>query len=126
MVEQKLRKDAARNRGLLLKAGRELFAERGLDATLNDVAHRAGVGVGTAYRRFSDKSELIDAIHVQQVAELEAILADALSCSDPWDGLVLYLEGSLRLQARDLGMAQSLSGQPARPARICAITRSWA
>ena len=115
MVEQKLRKDAARNRGLLLKAGRELFAERGLDATLNDVAHRAGVGVGTAYRRFSDKSELIDAIHVQQVAELEAILADALSCSDPWDGLVLYLEGSLRLQARDLGMAQILSGQHARP-----------
>lgn len=115
MGETTLRKDAARNRDLLLKAGRELFAERGLDATLNDVAHRAGVGVGTAYRRFADKDELIDAIHVQQVAELEAILNEALACPGPWEGLVLYLERSLAIQARDLGMAQILSGQHARP-----------
>lgn len=118
MGDKALRKDAARNRDLLVKAGRELFAERGLGATLNDVAHHAGVGVGTAYRRFTDKDELIDAIHVQQVQELEEILNDALSCTDPWEGLVHYLERSLAVQAHDLGMAQILSGQHSRPEKF--------
>ena len=53
--EQKLRKDAAANRERLLAAGRDLFARHGLGITLNDVAHHAGVGVGTAYRRFANK-----------------------------------------------------------------------
>ncbi|RZL84692.1 MAG: TetR/AcrR family transcriptional regulator [Rhodococcus sp. (in: high G+C Gram-positive bacteria)] len=110
-----LRKDAARNRERLLAAGREVFAQRGLEATLNDVAHHAGVGVGTAYRRFANKEELIDAILVQQVEELEAILADALAEPDPWEGLVQYLERSLDVQAKDRGMAQVFSGQYARP-----------
>ncbi|MEV6592400.1 TetR/AcrR family transcriptional regulator [Streptomyces acidicola] len=115
MGDTTLRKDVARNRDLLLKADRQLFAERGLDATLNDVAHRAGAGVGTAYRRFADKDELIEAIYVQQVEELEAVLHEALACPDPWDGLVLYLERSLAVRAQDLGMAQILSGQYRRP-----------
>ncbi|MFW6186460.1 MAG: TetR/AcrR family transcriptional regulator, partial [Actinomycetota bacterium] len=95
MTEQTLRKDAARNRERLIAAGRELFAQRGLGATLNDVAHHAGVGVGTAYRRFANKEELIEAIWQQQVDELEAILRAALAAPDPWEGLVLYLERSL-------------------------------
>lgn len=115
MEEPKLRKDAARNRERLLAAGREVFAQRGLEATLNDVAHHAGVGVGTAYRRFANKEALIDSILVQQVEELEAILAEALAEPDPWEGLVLYLERSLAIQAKDRGMAQVLSGQFAQP-----------
>jgi AcrR family transcriptional regulator len=114
-VTEVLRKDAARNRERLLTAGRELFARLGLDATLNDVAHHAGVGVGTAYRRFANKEELIDAIWRQQVEELEAILHEALDTADPWDGLVLYLERSLHTQARDRGIAQILSGRRLQP-----------
>ena len=57
-----LRKDAALNRERLLAAASELFAERGLNVTLNDIAHHAGVGVGTAYRRFANKEEVIDAL----------------------------------------------------------------
>lgn len=57
-----LRKDAERNRQRVLEAARELFAQRGLEATLNDVAHHADVGVGTVYRRFATKQELLDAI----------------------------------------------------------------
>lgn len=110
-----LRKDAARNRDRLLTAGRELFAQRGLDASLNDVAHHAGVGVGTAYRRFANKEELIDAIWLQQLDELETILHDALSAEDPWEGLVTYLEGALAIQAKDRGIAQLLSGRRVRP-----------
>ena len=111
----RLRKDAAANRERLLAAGRKLFALRGLDATLNDVAHEAGVGVGTAYRRFANKDELIDAILVRQAEELEAILDDALAKEDPWTGLVHYLEGSLAIQATDRAMAQIFSGRHARP-----------
>lgn len=111
MIEQALRKDAARNRDLLIAAGRDLFARRGLAATLNDVAHHAGVGVGTAYRRFANKEELIEAIWQQQVDELETVLREALAAPDPWEGLVLYLEKSLAAQARDRGMAQMLAGR---------------
>lgn len=111
MTEPKLRRDAARNRERLLAAGREVFAARGLGATLNDVAHHAGVGVGTAYRRFANKEELIDAILVQQVEELLAILDEALADPDPWAGLVSYLERSLAIQAKDRAVAQVFTGQ---------------
>jgi AcrR family transcriptional regulator len=124
MEEPKLRKDAARNRERLLVAGRELFAQHGLEVSLNDVAHHAGVGVGTAYRRFSNKDELIDAIHVRQAEELEAILNDALAEPDPWDGVVSYLERSLAIQAKDRGMAQILSGRHTQPQPIRLEPRS--
>src|SRR4051794_26930527 len=61
-TETGLRRDAERNRQRILEAARELFAERGLGVTLNDVAHHAGVGVGTVYRRFPDKELLIDTL----------------------------------------------------------------
>ncbi|MCH6470754.1 TetR/AcrR family transcriptional regulator [Sinomonas terrae] len=111
MTEQVLRKDAARNRERLIAAGRDLFAHGGLDVTLNDVARHAGVGIGTAYRRFTNKEELIDAIWEQQVDEMESILRDALGTPDPWEGLVLYLERSLDAQARDRGLAEILAGR---------------
>ncbi|MBT2547645.1 TetR/AcrR family transcriptional regulator [Arthrobacter sp. ISL-65] len=115
MTDVKLRKDAALNRARLLEAGREVFAQRGLDATLNDVAHYAGVGVGTAYRRFANKEDLIDAIRCQQDSELEAILNESLAMDDPWDALVHYLEKSLALHVRDRGMAELLTGRRVRP-----------
>ena len=72
-----LRKDAARNRALLVAAAREVFASRGLDATLDDVARHANVGVGTAYRHFANKYELAGAI-LDQV--MDEVVADAQSC----------------------------------------------
>src|SRR5690625_8045309 len=109
MEEPKLRKDAARNRERLLAAGREVFAQQGLEATLNDVAHHAGVGVGTAYRRFANKEELIEAIHTRQVEELEAILSQALAQPDPWRGQGLDLEQALQQQASATGMGPNQS-----------------
>ncbi|MBM7366381.1 TetR/AcrR family transcriptional regulator [Gordonia hydrophobica] len=114
-TDQHLRKDAAANRERLLVAGRALFAQRGLGVTLNDVAHHAGVGVGTAYRRFANKEELIDAILERQNEEMEQILHEALVHPNPWDGLVQYLEQSLALQTRDRGMAQIFAGRHGRP-----------
>lgn len=106
-----LRRDAEENRQRLLQAGREVFGEQGLDATLHDVAHRAGVGIGTAYRRFANKEQLIDAILAEQVDELEAALRDALAEPDAWTGLVVYLERALAIQAKDRAISQILSGR---------------
>src|SRR5690348_5121309 len=61
-TERPLRVDAARNRARILAAAAEVFAERGLDVTLDDIAAHAGLGVGTVYRRFADREALVDAL----------------------------------------------------------------
>ncbi|MDQ1672553.1 MAG: hypothetical protein QOC98_1115, partial [Frankiaceae bacterium] len=81
MTEAPLRRDAARNRERLLTAASELFAERGLNVTLNDIAHRAGVGVGTAYRRFANKEEVIDALFEQRLQDVIAVAHEALAAT---------------------------------------------
>src|SRR5919199_6062316 len=92
---RELRKDAARNRQRLLDAASELFAARGLDVTLNDIAHHAGVGVGTAYRRFANKEEVIDALFEQRLNEVATRAEAALTDPDAWHGLTSFLEQSL-------------------------------
>src|ERR1043166_2555480 len=83
-TDQPLRKDAERSRQRVLGAARELVAERGLGRTLNDVAHHAGVGVGTVYRRFPDKEVLIDTLFQEQLDEWARIYTQGLADPDPW------------------------------------------
>lgn len=115
-----LRRDAARNRVRLLTAARELFADQGFDVSLDEIARHAGVGVGTAYRRFANKSELLDALFAEQTVELAAAADACLADPDPWHGLVTYLERSLALQLRDKGLAQIISGD-----RISVEQHDW-
>lgn len=104
-----LRRDAAINRERLLAAARELFASRGLDVTLNDIAHHAGVGVGTAYRRFANKEEIIDALFEEGLQGIAAVANEALARPDAWEGLVLFLERSLDMQFGDRGLNQIMN-----------------
>src|SRR6201747_135225 len=99
-----LRKDAAENRERLLTAASELFAERGLNVTLNDIAHHAGVGVGTAYRRFANKEEVIDALFEQRLMEVASVAQESLDDPDAWRGLVSFLERALHLRHGDQGL----------------------
>src|SRR3954464_12088586 len=87
-----LRKDAARNRALLVQAGREVFAERGLEASLDDVARPAGLGVGTAYRHFANKFELARAIFTEAIEEIVDTARAAAAMDDAWAGIVAFLE----------------------------------
>jgi AcrR family transcriptional regulator len=103
-----LRADAERNRQRLLAAAKELFAERGLDVTLDEIARRAGVGTGTAYRRFPNKDALIEALMVDRINELGAIAQECLEEPDPWRGLTGYFERSLALQVADRGLKDVL------------------
>lgn len=103
-----LRADAERNRQRLLAAAKDLFATRGLDVTLDEVARHAGVGTGTAYRRFPNKDALIDALMVDRIGEVAAIAEACLADPDPWRGLTGFFEGALALQAADRGLKEVL------------------
>jgi AcrR family transcriptional regulator len=113
-----LRKDAERNRERVLDAARELFAEQGLGVTLNDIAHHAGVGVGTVYRRFPDKAKLLDELFEEQVSELVTLLEDGLADPDPWRGFTGYLTRNLELQSRDRAFREILLETPDGTERI--------
>jgi AcrR family transcriptional regulator len=104
-----LRRDAAINRERLLDAARELFAEQGLHVSLNDIAHHAGVGVGTAYRRFANKEEVIDALFEEGLQDIAAAAQEALAEPDSWSGLVQFLERSLHMQFGDRGLNEIMN-----------------
>lgn len=103
-AQRPLRRDAERNRQRILAAAGEVFAERGMAATLDDVAHRAGLGVGTVYRRFPNKESLAAALFAQRMDEVAELAAAALARSDSWLGLCDLLEGLCELFARDRGL----------------------
>ncbi len=99
--ERPLRRDAERNRQRILDAARELFTERGLAVSLNDIAHHAGVGVGTVYRRFPDRVQLIEALFEQRLEQIRELLEAALADPDPWQAFIRFHEQGLELQAAD-------------------------
>lgn len=90
-ISRPLRADAERNRKRILEAASEVFATRGLDVSLDEIAAHAGVGVGTVYRRFADRDALIDALFEAKVAEVADRAREALTFEDPWEGFVMFL-----------------------------------
>ena len=109
-AERPLRRDAARNRERILAAAGEVFATRGLEVTLDDIAHHAGVGVGTVYRRFRDKEQLIDALFDERMDAVVAAAENALARGRP--------------VARPRGLLQRASSSSSRPTAACASSRS--
>src|SRR5919202_1589992 len=77
--ERRERKDAQRNMERVLRAAHALFAERGADVTMEEVARRAGVGVGTIYRRFPSKEHLFAAVSHAACADMHHCLIEAAS-----------------------------------------------
>jgi AcrR family transcriptional regulator len=105
------RKDSSRNRALLVAAAREVFAERGLGVTLDDIAERAGLGTGTAYRHFRNKHEIAAEVLADATQQIVSDAEHALSIDDPWLAVVSFFEATARRQAADRGLYQSLAGQ---------------
>ncbi len=104
--ERPLRRDAARNRELILETAAEVFAELGLDAGYDEIARRAGIGVGTVYRRFPERSELVQALFETRIDEMVAIGEEAASMPDAWDGLTWFFEKSVEKQVADRGLKE--------------------
>ncbi|MGA8458463.1 MAG: helix-turn-helix domain-containing protein [Streptosporangiaceae bacterium] len=103
-----LRADAERNRQRILAAAAELFTERGLEPSLDDVARHAGVGVGTVYRRFPDKASLADALFDERIDALVALAEQAQAEPDAWAALVSFLERSGEMLVSNRGLRQIL------------------
>jgi AcrR family transcriptional regulator len=99
-----LRSDARRNRERLVATARELFASEGVDVPVEEIVHRAGLGMGTLYRHFPTKEELIDAVLEEAFAELVELAEHAAEEDDAWAGLTGFLEEALARHAGNHGL----------------------
>ncbi len=115
---RRLRADAARNRAAIIDAAREVFAEHGLDAPLEEIANRAGVGIATLYRRFPAREQLVAAALVEKVIQYAAIADEAQAAADPWAGFAGFVQRICELQAADRGLSDLLSMTLAADERI--------
>ena len=106
---RRLRVDAERNRVALLTAAREVFAEQGLEAPLEEIALRAGVGIATLYRRFPTRGQLVAAALVDKIAQYAEAAEQALAIPDAWAGFASFVERICELQADDRGLSDLLS-----------------
>ncbi len=104
-----MRADARRNREALVAAARAVFGAKGVDAPLDEIARRAEVAIGTLYNRFPTRADLVEAAFLPTLEQAQAISDEALACADPWDGFVLYLERSVRMQVTDRGFTEVCS-----------------
>ena len=121
--ERPLRRDAERNRQRILDAARVVFADRGLSGSHDDIAREAGVGVGTVYRRFPDKEQLIDALFEERIQEIADVARAATGHPDPWEALVGFLMRTQELQSQDRGLKELVLGG-ARGAERAVAARS--
>jgi AcrR family transcriptional regulator len=117
-LDRPLRADAERNRTKILEAAAKVFAERGLDATLDDVAAAAGVGVGTVYRRFADKDALIGALFENGVDEIADLAGSAIEMENSWNALVWFLEEALQRQCSNRGLREVVAGSSYAEGRL--------
>jgi AcrR family transcriptional regulator len=112
LAERALRADARRNHEAVISAAKKLFADQGLDAQMPDIAKAAKVGVGTVYRHFPTKDDLIAALAVERFERLAENVREALDGDDPWDGLCDFIRFAARLQADDRGLCEVMGSRP--------------
>jgi AcrR family transcriptional regulator len=110
--ERPLRADARRNREKVLAAARAVFSENGRDAQMDDVARRAGVGVGTVYRHFPTKEALIEALMVDSFQAIAAQAEAALEVEDPWDAFTCVLSRGAEIMAADRALSEVFASIP--------------
>jgi AcrR family transcriptional regulator len=106
-ADRPLRSDAKRNRELLTVAARAAFAEKGTAASLEDIARRAQVGVGTLYRHFPTRQALLEAVYVDEVEALCRSAAD-FADREPWDALVLWFDRFVDYVATKRALAEEM------------------
>jgi len=100
--------EARRNDRAVLDAARDVFSAQGADAPISAVAERAGVGVGTLYRRYGSKTELLQRMCVLAMEQGIEAAGEALEADDPWTGLCGYIRACVEMRSGALG---SLAGQ---------------
>ncbi|ALO99754.1 TetR family transcriptional regulator [Streptomyces hygroscopicus subsp. limoneus] len=110
-----VRADAQRNAARVLAAARRAVASTGLDVSYHEIAREAGVGVGTVYRRYPERDQLMAAVLSDILTELIDTAHQALDCDDAWEGFSLLFTGLALRTAQNAGLSGSLDqhGGPA-------------
>lgn len=121
-----LRRDAQRNRERIVASARLLFARDGLEASVEDVTRDAGVGMGTLYRHFATKEELIDAVLEESFEELVEVAEAAVAEDDAWAGFTGFMEAALQRYAANRGLKDVLAGSEHGRRRARAMRRRLA
>ena len=103
------RADARRNYEKVLAAAREAFAEGGESMSLEEIARRAGVGIGTLYRNFPNRQALLEALYVDEVEAICRVAAELEAGVDPWEALSSWFEGFIGYIATKRALASELS-----------------
>jgi AcrR family transcriptional regulator len=112
------RSDALRNRERLLCAAHEVFAEHGVDASVQDIVRRAGVGVGTLYRHFPTREDLVAAIFDEHIGELATVARETIAIDDGTARLRTFLERAIELRRRDPFLKQLFIRYPQNDPRL--------
>lgn len=110
--ERKLRADARRNRARIVEAARELFAEHGLDAQIDDIAEKAEVGVGTVYRHFPTKDDIVAALATEHFAAVAELARESIAMEDPWEAFENYMRGAAAIHFADLALSEASAERP--------------
>src|SRR3954470_19877342 len=127
-VDRALRADARRNREAVIGAAKKLFADQGLDAQMPDVAKAAKVGVGTVYRHFPTKDDLIAALVAERFERLAQKAREDLEMADPWEGICDFVRFSAQIQADDRGLCEVMGSRPEvmdAAARAAGLAELW-
>jgi AcrR family transcriptional regulator len=110
-AEKPLRSDARRNRERLVASARELLASEGVDVSVDEITRHAGLGMGTLYRHFPTKEELVDAVLEDAFAELVELAEQAAAADDAWAGLTGFMERALASHAANRGLKDMLAAR---------------
>jgi AcrR family transcriptional regulator len=110
--ERGQRADARRNRKRILETARELLAEHGFDAQVEEIAKRAGVGVGTVYRHFPTKLDLLQALIEARFEGLAEAARAGIANPDPWAGFEGFMRYSAGVMADDRALSEAMFEQP--------------
>jgi AcrR family transcriptional regulator len=108
-THRKLRSDALRNRERIVASARTLFATTGLDTSVEEISREAGVGVGTLYRHFATKEELIDVVLEDAIEHFLGVAESALADPDAWSGFARFIEEALAIHAHNRGLKDLLA-----------------
>jgi AcrR family transcriptional regulator len=111
-AERAQRSDARRNRQRVIRAARDCMARDGLDTGMEEIARAAGVGVGTVYRHFATKDDLVDALAEERFERLEQLAREALAQDDPWKSFERFMRASAQIQSEDRALSEVLVSRP--------------
>lgn len=111
---RRVRADAQRSQDALRQAAKEVFAESGVDAPVREIAERAGVGLGTVYRHFPQRSDLVTAVFRHEIDQCAEAAPELAAGHAPLEALRLWLDRYIEFMATKRGLAAALhSGDPA-------------